>query len=85
MIYLNSFPCGVGFVATMVMGGLLAGCAVSDPPLNITLHNPTTGVQRICAAKGSSSKSNDMSALANAVEACARQLEAHGFVRTDSR
>jgi hypothetical protein len=80
MIYSNSFSSGLDFVAAMAMAVLLAGCAASDPPLNITLHNPTTGVQRVCAAKGS--KSTDMSVLANAVEACARQLEAHGFVRT---
>jgi hypothetical protein len=69
--------------AMAATGLLVLGCAASEAPLNITLYNPTTGVQRICAAKESSSK--DIAALSDAVETCARQLESRGFVRSDSR
>ena len=67
----------------IVLIGLFSGCAASDPPLSINLYNPKTGIQRTCAARESSSK--DVSALSSAVESCARQLEAHGFVRSDAR
>ena len=69
--------------AIAATGLLVLGCGAAEAPLNITLYNPTTGVQRICAAKESSSK--EITALSNAVETCARQLEGRGFVRSDSR
>ena len=83
MIHLDSFLCNQIYCAAMVLAVLISGCSVSDAPLSITLHNPKTGVQRTCAAKESSSK--DVSALSGAVEACAKQLEAHGFVRNENR
>jgi hypothetical protein len=81
MIHLESFLRNQISCAATVLAALISGCSVSDAPLTITLHNPNTGVQRTCAAKGSSSK--DISALSDAVEACAKQLETHGFVRSD--
>jgi hypothetical protein len=83
MIHLNSCPCRQVFYAAVVSAVLIPGCTASDSPLSISLYNPKTGVQRTCSAKESSSK--DVSALSNAVETCAKQLEARGFVRSDNR
>jgi hypothetical protein len=79
----NSFPRRQIFLGAMVSAVLISGCVAADSPLSISLYNPKTGVQRTCAAKESSSK--DVSALSSAVETCAKQLEARGFVRNDSR
>jgi hypothetical protein len=83
MSHLDNFPRHKSFWLVVVSAALISGCTATDAPLNITLHNPKTGVQRTCSAKESSSK--DISALSAAVETCAKQLEAHGFVRSDSR
>jgi hypothetical protein len=84
MIHLDAFFRRQISCVAIVSGVLISGCSVADPPpLSISLYNPKTGVERTCAAKGSSSK--DISALSSAVEACAKQLEAHGFIRSDSR
>ena len=79
----NSFPRRPIFLAAMVSAVLISGCTASDAPLSISLYNPKTGAQRTCAAKESSSR--DVSALSGAVETCAKQLEARGFVRSDIR
>jgi hypothetical protein len=63
--------------------GLLVGCTTA-PPLSITLRNPKTNVSRTCAARNTSIVRTDVEMLSEAVETCARQLEAHGFVRMDS-
>jgi hypothetical protein len=70
------------FRAAIVSAALISGCSASGSPLSINLYNPNTGVQHTCAAKESSSK--DVSVLSSAVETCAKQLEARGFVRGDS-
>jgi hypothetical protein len=80
---LDNFPRCESFWLVVISAALISGCTTTDAPLNITLHNPKTGVQRTCSAKESSSK--DVSALSAAVETCAKQLEARGFVRSDSR
>jgi hypothetical protein len=79
---LDNFPRRESFWLAVVSAALISSCTATDAPLNITLHNPKTGVQRTCSAKESSSK--DVSALSAAVESCAKQLEARGFVRSDS-
>jgi hypothetical protein len=79
----ENFPRRAFFWLSLISAGVISGCTASDAPLNITLHNPKTGTERTCSAKQSSS--NDVSALAAAVETCAKQLEARGFVRSDSR
>lgn len=71
------------FGAATFLAFLTSGCVASDPPLSISLYNSKTGIQRTCSAKESSPK--DAAALSSAVEACAKQLEARGFVRSDSR
>jgi hypothetical protein len=78
-----NFPRWPVFWAVIISAGLISGCSASEAPLSINLYNPKTGVQRTCAAKESSSK--DVSALSNAVETCAKQLEALGFVRSENR
>jgi hypothetical protein len=83
MIHLDCFPRRPMFWTVIACVALLSGCSASDSPLSISLYNPKTGVQRTCSAKESSSK--DVSALSNAVETCAKQLEARGFIRSDSR
>ena len=80
---LDNFPRRETFWLAVVSVALISGCTATDAPLNIILHNPKTGVQRTCSAKESSSM--DVSALSAAVETCAKQLEARGFVRSDSR
>ena len=78
------FRLRVTIFAIVVCVWLVSGCAASGNPLSISLYHPKTGVQRTCAARESaSSSSRDSAALSGAVEMCAKQLEAHGFVRTD--
>ena len=79
----DNFVHGTMFLVVTVSVGLFSGCSASGAPLSINLYDPATGVQHKCAAKESSPK--DVSALSDAVEACAKQLEARGFVRSDSR
>jgi hypothetical protein len=79
----DNFVHGTIFLVVIVSVGLISGCSASGAPLSINLYDPATGMQQTCAAKESSSK--DVSALSDAVEACAKQLEARGFVRSDSR
>jgi len=57
----------------------LAGCSSAAPPLAIRLHNPKTNQTLHCTARSESSVYSPV--LSSAVEACARQLEANGFVR----
>jgi outer membrane murein-binding lipoprotein Lpp len=65
----------------VLAASLLVGCAAAHP-LSITLYNPETKVSQTCAAR--SSIKTDVEVLSQVVEACARQLEAHGFVRVDA-
>jgi hypothetical protein len=69
----------IGHLAVLAIG-LLVGCGTAHP-LAITLYNPKTKASQTCAAR--SSIKTDVEVLSQAVEACARQLEAHGFVRVD--
>ena len=54
-------------------------CAETAPPLSITLRDPKTNAVQKCSAREGMNK--DSAALSSAVEMCARQLEARGFVR----
>jgi len=56
----------------------VSGCAAT-PNLSVQLVHPKTKAMRTCSARESTSK--DIPVLTDAVEACARQLEARGFVR----
>ena len=57
----------------------VTACAQTAPPLSITLRDPKTNAVQKCSAREGAAK--DSAALSSAVEACARQLEARGFVR----
>jgi len=56
-------------------------CA-AQPNLLVKMYNPKTKVVRNCSARESAMR--DIPAIAAAVEACARQLESHGFVRLEN-
>ncbi len=58
----------------------VAACATAEP-LSITLVDPKTNTTMKCTAKESPFRPN--ASLSGAVETCAKQLEAHGFVRVD--
>ena len=69
-------------VLQMLVGGVicyLAGCTQANPPLSIALKNPKSGAVQKCSAREGSGK--DTPALSQAVEMCARRLEARGYVR----
>ena len=61
-------------------GFYLSGCATA-PSLSVQLVHPKTKVVQFCSAREASEK--DIPSLLAAVEACARQLEARGFVRVE--
>jgi len=57
-----------------------SGCAAT-PNLSVQLVHPKTNVVQNCTARESTAK--DIPLLSSAVEACARQLEARGFIRVE--
>jgi hypothetical protein len=58
-----------------------SGCAAT-PNLSVQLVHPKTKAVQSCTARESTSR--DIPMLSSAVEACARQLEARGFIRVES-
>ena len=70
----------ISITALLICGRFLSACGATDP-LVISLYNPKTNTLRKCAARESTPEHTQM--LASIVETCARQLEAHGFVRVD--
>lgn len=58
-----------------------SGCAAT-PNLSVQLVHPKTKAVQSCTARESTSR--DIPLLSSAVEACARQLEARGFIRVES-
>jgi hypothetical protein len=67
-------------IALLISSEVLFGCGATDP-LSISLYHPKTNALRKCVARESTAKDTEM--LAGIVESCARQLEAHGFVRVN--
>jgi hypothetical protein len=59
---------------------VFCGCGWGTAPLSIELYNPETKQVLTCAARDEFAKT-DSTVLATAVESCAKQLEARGFVR----
>ena len=57
-----------------------AGCTATQN-LSVQLYHAKTNTMRTCTARESTSR--DIPMLADAVETCARQLEARGFIRVD--
>jgi hypothetical protein len=70
----------VSIIALLISIQFLSGCGRTNP-LSISLYHPKTNILRKCVARESNAKDTEM--LAGIVETCARQLEAHGFVRVD--
>jgi len=65
--------------SVIVLAVALSSCSSTEAPLAIRMYNPKTGQTLHCTARSESSA--DSPVLASAVEACASQLEARGFVR----
>jgi hypothetical protein len=70
-------PRGVGSAIALAI--TVASCSSVTPPLAIRMYNPKTNQTLHCTAR--SETSEHAAVLAKAVEACALQLEASGFVR----
>ena len=68
--------------ALLVMASAVGACSSQKPQLSVKLYNPKTDQTLFCSA--SHQMSNTYSEiLASAVESCAKQLEAQGFVREE--
>jgi hypothetical protein len=65
---------------TYVFVAVIFGCSSGSPPLFIKMHNPETDQTLTCNASDRMGRA-DPTVLASAVESCAKQLEARGFVR----
>ena len=75
---MNSSPrTTVVFAAVAIF---FSGCSSGPAPLAIKMVNPETKQTLDCHAKDPTGRT-DRELLASAVENCARQLEARGFVR----
>jgi hypothetical protein len=66
------------FGGSIALAIALGSCSAAAP-LAIRMHNPKTNQTLHCTARSESAAYSSL--LANAVDACARQLEANGFVR----
>jgi hypothetical protein len=62
------------------IGIFLEACSSAPAPLSVKMYNPETNQTLFCNA-GDPLARSDREVLADAVEGCARQLEARGFVR----
>ena len=80
VIIFNQLMRTISISALLISSQFLSGCGTTNP-LSISLYHPKTNILRKCAARESTAKDTEM--LADIVETCARQLEAHGFVRVD--
>ena len=78
VIIFNQLMRTIPIIALLISSQFLYSCGTTNP-LSITLHHPKTNALRKCAARESTARDTEM--LAGIVESCARQLEAHGFVR----
>jgi hypothetical protein len=77
---LNQLMRTISIIALLISIESFSGCAATNP-LSISLYHPKTNTMRTCVARDSTAKDTQM--LAGIVESCARQLEAHGFVRVN--
>jgi hypothetical protein len=69
-------------LSSFVLLLVLCGCGSAAAPLSIEMYNPETNQTLTCAARGQLAQA-DPAVLATAVESCAKQLEARGFVRAN--
>lgn len=68
-------------IASFIAGAVI-GCGSAEAPLSIHMYNPKTHQALTCSARDPSAR-YDTAVLAGAVESCAKNLEARGFVRED--
>lgn len=80
VIIFNQLMRTISIIALLITIESLSGCGATNP-LSISLYHPKTNTMRKCVARESAAKDTQM--LAGIVESCARQLEAHGFVRVN--
>jgi hypothetical protein len=66
-------------LSVLMVALMCASCTSTAPPLAIRMYHPGTHQTLHCTARGQPGQ--DSTLLGNAVESCARQLEANGFVR----
>ena len=67
------------FIILLTIFIMQVGCSSAPPPLAIRMYNPKTNQTLHCSATDKTGENTEI--LARTVEACARQLEANGFVR----
>ena len=68
-------------VSMMAVMMIVAVSCTQTNPLSVTLMDPKTKTTMKCSAREGAGA--DTAALSRTVETCARQLEAHGFVRVN--
>jgi hypothetical protein len=78
-LVVSSFPANLGALLLYTMV-LLSACSSAPTALSVELYNAKTNQTLTCAARDELGWA-DRDMLALTVENCARQLEAHGFVR----
>jgi hypothetical protein len=83
---ISNLPCALSlvvpralFIILLMIFILQAGCSSAPPPLAIRMYNPKTNQTLHCSATDKTGENTEI--LGKTVEACARQLEANGFVR----
>jgi hypothetical protein len=59
---------------------MVSSCSSGPAPLSIKMYNPETNQTLDCKASDETART-DIAVLGAAVESCAKQLEARGFVR----
>ena len=76
----GSFKAALLVSLCAAIGIFIESCSSAPAPLSLRLYNPETNQTLFCNADDPLARS-DRKVLAGAVEGCARQLEARGFVR----
>jgi hypothetical protein len=69
-----------GALILSAVAGTAIGCSSGPAPLVIHMYNPKTHQALVCSARDRRG-GTDASMLADAVESCARKLEAQDFIR----
>jgi hypothetical protein len=73
-------PLFVFLMRSVGVAVMLSSCSSGPAPLSIKMYNPETNQTLDCKASDETART-DIAVLGAAVESCAKQLEARGFVR----